>query len=633
MPELVPPRHGARAVWSDFCAVAPSPELRQRLQDQLTRARSGADELAGQLAVSRAPRHLGFDDGTIFPPAEFPLGTPYTTIQAAAADRAPLRGPVRVIVVLADFSDREMTATAQHFEDLFFSLGVLPNGSVREYYREVTHGLVDIVGEVVGPLRLPQTLDWYANGNFGIGRPSGEARANIMARDAAQAADPAVDFGPYDNDANGYVDAFIVVHAGSGGEATGNSGDIWSHKWTLPGELNADGTKIFAYLTIPEDARIGVCAHELGHLLFGFPDLYDTDGTSEGVGNWCLMGAGSWGGGGDVPVHPSAWCKVNQGWAASTVVTSGGTLSFEDVKSSHTVHRLWKDGGGGSEYFLVENRQLTGYDRSLPGPGLLVWHIDEAKPGNTDENHYKVGLLQADNKRDLETAHNRGDAGDPFPGSAANTALSGSTSPSTQSYAGADTCVTLSAISAAALTMTASVSVSCGKPLAKELKDGGKERKDAGKETKEPLKERKDARKETKEPFKERKDVRKEFKEPFKERKDLKDRIEVKQFDLPVRPPEGGTADDSVAAVLADLQARLEAVEEVLAGEYGPEGGREGGYGDVGGEPAGEPFIGSALRPDLPGGPVFDAGSEALRQAMGDADPQAKRAFDTLPSQ
>ena len=44
-------------------------------------------------------------------------------------------------------------------------------------------------------------------------------------------------------------------------------------------------------------------AHELGHLLFGFPDLYDTDYTSEGIGDWCLMAAGSWNGGGDTPAE------------------------------------------------------------------------------------------------------------------------------------------------------------------------------------------------------------------------------------------------------------------------------------------------------------------------------------------
>ena len=217
-----------------------------------------------------------------------------------------------MIVVLVQFSDRAMGQSAAHFSDLFFSTGLLPHGSVKEYYREVTGNLVDIVGEVAGPFTLPQTLAWYANNNFGIGRPSGEARANIMARDAAVAANPQVNYGLYDNDGNGFVDAFIVVHAGQGGEQTGNSGDIWSHKWTLPSALAADGKQIFAYLTIPEDSRIGVCAHELGHLLFGFPDLYDTDNTSEGIGNWCLMAGGSWNGGGDVPAHPSAWCKVRR---------------------------------------------------------------------------------------------------------------------------------------------------------------------------------------------------------------------------------------------------------------------------------------------------------------------------------
>ncbi|MGW4029572.1 M6 family metalloprotease domain-containing protein [Streptomyces sp. NPDC004838] len=456
----VPRQRTAHAVWSDFCAVAPSPELRERLNEQLARIRSGPEELAGQLTVARGPRRIGFDDGTIIPPDEFPLGTPFETISSAAADRAPLRGSVRVVVVLADFPDKAMTASRQHFEELFFSLGVLPHGSVREYFREVTHGLVDIVGEVVGPLRLPRTLAWYANDNSGIGRPSGTPRANIMAQDAALACDPLVDFAPYDNDGNGFVDAFIVVHAGSGGEASGSPGDIWSHKWVLPAVHTADKTKIYAYLTIPEDARIGVCAHELGHLVFGFPDLYDTDGTSEGIGDWCLMAGGSWGGGGDVPVHPSAWCKVSQGWASSTVVTSGGPISFEDVKTSHTVHRLWKDGTGGSEYFLLENRQKTGYDVSLPTGGLLIWHIDESRPGNSDENRYKVGLVQADGRRDLERSRNRGDAGDPYPGDTGNTSLTGSTSPNSKSYAGVDTCVSVTDVSAPAATMTATVAVS-----------------------------------------------------------------------------------------------------------------------------------------------------------------------------
>ncbi len=629
-------RRAATAVWSEFCAVAPSPELKERLRTDLAEAQKRSKSpLAESFALARGPRRLGFDDGVIVPPDQFPVGTPYGSIRAAAAERAPLRGAVRVIVVLVQFSDRPLGQSAAHFNDLFFSTGVVPHGSVKEYFHEVTGGLVDIVGEVVGPYTLPQTLAWYANNNFGIGRPSGTPRANVMAHDAAVAADPQVNYGSYDNDGNGFVDAFVVVHAGQGGEQTGNSNDIWSHKWVLPSAYAADGKQIFAYLTIPEDARIGVCAHELGHLLFGFPDLYDTDDTSEGIGNWCLMAGGSWNGGGDIPAHPSAWCKAQQGWASVINVTSAGAISIADVKTSRSIQRLWKDGAGGSEYFLLENRQRTGFDANLPGDGLLIWHIDDAQPGNTDENHYKVALIQADGKRDLELNGNRGDNGDSYPGSSGNTSFTATSTPNSKSYAGQNTCVSVSAISASGPTMSATVQVNCVvKSLAKENKD----RKDRIKDGKELTKERKDQKdrtKDLKELSKERKDLKdriKEFKELSKERKDLKDRVEVKDLRKEVRDTGGGkglkdirerpgsfagfaetaTTPDLTQAV-AELEERIAALEAAM-----------NLVGDT------EPFIDSELRPDLAGGPDY-TGQGDLQQRMAAADRDAKLEFDSLP--
>ena len=100
-----------------------------------------------------------------------------------------------------------------------------------------------------------------------------------------------------------------------GAEQTGSPNDIWSHKWILSGRCvcrrRDQDLRLSHGSRRLQDRRV---RHELGHLLFGLPDLYDTDDSSEGIGNWCLMASGSWGGGGDVPAHPSAWCKANQGW-------------------------------------------------------------------------------------------------------------------------------------------------------------------------------------------------------------------------------------------------------------------------------------------------------------------------------
>lgn len=596
------------------CTCAPHPELHEKIKKEVAAVRSRQDSALATLARAVEPRSPGLNDGMIVPAEEFPLGTPFSVIRSAAADRAPLRGVLRVIVVLIDFSDLAMTKTQAHYRDLFFSQGVLPNGSVREFYTEVTHGLVDIQGDVVGPFRMPQTLAQYAHGASGLGNAL--PNAQTMAADAVSASDPTVNFDPFDNDGNGFVDAFIVIHAGAGAEVTGNSGDIWSHKWVLSGGARAvDHTKVFGYLTVPEDARIGVCCHELGHLLFGFPDLYDTDNSSEGIGNWCLMAAGSWGGGGDRPVHPSAWCKANQAWVSVDNRIGNGPLTIADVKDAFTVIRLWRGGAPGTEYFLVENRQQKLFDQSLPGSGLLIWHIDETIATNTDENHYKVALLQADGKRDMEHNVNRGDGGDAYPGSSNNSSITKSSNPNSKSYGGTDTCVSVTAISPSASVMTANVSVNC-----KILKESVKEiekRKEKATFREKPLvdvKTRPDKR-----PEKPLIDKRAGFD------KGLLDKLLEGKFVDGGRPGGGGFGgfrqEDSPDTRLQNLEARVENLEFSVS---------QLASGSSGVSEAVEPFIGSDLRPDLSQSALLqEPDYQPLHDEMRRGSPSAKRLYDT----
>jgi immune inhibitor A len=260
----------------------------------------------------------------------------------------------------------------QHFQELFFSKDLLPNGSVSEYYKQVSNNNIDLTGEVVGPVRLPHKLSYYANGNSGMN--SSPPNAQSFAADALSAVDGLINFNPYDNDGNGYVDAFIVIHAGQGAEESASRNDLWSLKWVLPQQARVDNVNIYAFLTVPEDAYIGVCAHEIGHLVFGWPDLYDIDQSSEGIGDWCLMAGGSWGGTppGVRPCHPSAWCKSSQGWIRLEAPQRKQQLSLGAVEQDDVVYRLWSKGDTSSkEYFLLENREPIDYDTSLPGFGLL----------------------------------------------------------------------------------------------------------------------------------------------------------------------------------------------------------------------------------------------------------------------
>lgn len=348
----------------------------------------------------------------------------------------------------------------KYFNDLFFG----PTKSVNEYYHEASSGAVSFSGEVIGPFTLPLKMTEYANGASGIG--SAKPNSQTMARDTIEAIRAKHDLSSYDNNGNGLVDAFVVVHAGSGAEMDRDKNKIWSIQYyvdTVP--VKVGKVSIYGFLTIPEDAYLGVTVHELGHLVFSWPDLYDGDSSSAGLGSWCLMAGGSWlttgtDPRGSKPCHPSAWCKSTQGWVNVVTEKNNRSIKLADVKESRTVHRLWTNGTGGNEYFLIENRQKAKYDAGLPGSGLLVWHVDENVKTNTDESHYKVALMQADGKNQLAARGNRGDDGDPFPGITLNRTFNAWSTPNSRSYqANKETQVSITNISNSGPTMDMDITV------------------------------------------------------------------------------------------------------------------------------------------------------------------------------
>ena len=202
--------------------------------------------------------------------------------------------------------------------------------------------------------------------------------------------------------------------------------------------------------------------HEFGHDL-GWPDLYDISQGDEGAGEWSVMASGSWNSApgdayaGMTPPMPDAWSKAWQGWITPTAMTdASATYSLGEATSNADAVQVLDDptgfdwtrtGAGSGEFFLVENRQLTGWDAGLPGCGLLAYHVDESQGTNSSADgdlHRLVTVEQADGLDDLGTGTNRGDDGDPYPGTSANTLFAPHTNPTSRLYDGSVSGVTMS---------------------------------------------------------------------------------------------------------------------------------------------------------------------------------------------
>ena len=344
---------------------------------------------------------------------------------------------------------------------MLFSQATYPTGSMRDFYKETSYSQLDIEGEVVGWLRLPQPYATYVDGQSGTGPYPHNAQK--MVGDALQLVAAQVDFRNFDADGDNYIDGLFVIHAGPGAEAEPNltkrKQEIWSHQSTITQPFVSGGKTAYAYLTVPEDGRVGVFCHEFGHML-GLPDLYDTTYHSEGVGVWCVMGAGSWNNGGLTPAHFCAWSKARLGWIKPTVIKTAKALTLPPIENTKkAVYRLWTKGKTDPEYFLIENRQLVGFDAKLPAGGLLIWHIDDSEHNNNHPGDYWVGLVQADGNQDLEVGRNRGDKGDPYPGEANNRRFDATSTPSSRDQFGRPSGVAVTNITVSQETVKCKVKV------------------------------------------------------------------------------------------------------------------------------------------------------------------------------
>ena len=344
----------------------------------------------------------------------------------------PLNIATRGLIILVNFKDAAFTTSKAEMDSMLTGKNYTRNytykysgrtytveseGSAWKYFYDASNGQYDPQFDVVGPVTVSQNMAYYGGNNS-----YGDKNPEAMIIEACKLVDDSVDFSLYDNDNDGIADFVYVIYAGYGEADGGAANTIWPHQYYIYQYLNLDDTKIYRYACSNEmdnytkhHTGIGTFCHEFSHVL-GLPDLYETDMNNlhdqKTLGQWSILDYGPYNNDGNTPPSYSAYERFFMGWLTPRLITEPENVVLEDLKnnnealliSSTDEHNLIGNDPNPTTFYMLENRQQTGWDEYLPGHGLMLTKIQynyNKWYNNTVNNtatKMGVDLIEADGK-------------------------------------------------------------------------------------------------------------------------------------------------------------------------------------------------------------------------------------------
>lgn len=317
-------------------------------------------------------------------------------MRGLGGDHITYKGVKKGLVVLVDFKNKKFADG----HDLEYYKNVINGkdfsdeeegyvGSVRDYFLAQSNGQFELDFDVVGPVTMSKNYGYYGND----GAYQKDEKVYEMIKEACDGIQDKVNLKDYDWDGDGEADQVFFLYAGLGQASGGSAGTVWPHESELRywpcGVLSYSTGKINTYACANElqpetqgssryiSAGIGTICHEFSHCL-GFADMYDTTGSGGyGMSVFDVMDQGSYNGNGFVPCNYTAFERIYAGWVEAIELESPATV--KDMKSVSDYGRpfIMYNYKNTNEYFLLENRQNTGWDKGLYGSnGLLIVHVN-----------------------------------------------------------------------------------------------------------------------------------------------------------------------------------------------------------------------------------------------------------------
>ncbi len=299
------------------------------------------------------------------------------------------KGQKKGLIILVDFPDKQFANGHDKalYEKIANEKGYSENGfigSVSDYFSAQSNGQFELTFDVVGPVRASKSYKYYG----GSASDGNDEPVDELVKEVCQQINGQVNFSDYDWNGDGEVEQVFVLYAGQGQADGGGNNTIWPHEYSLSSydggsAITLGGVKIDTYACSCElngskglDG-LGTICHEFSHCL-GLPDLYDVNyGGNFGMGDFSLLSAGNYLGNGMTPPNYTAWERWFSGWLepielSETDTTVTDMLSLSKNGNTYVIYNP----ANHNEYYLLENRQCTGWDVNLPSHGLMVSHVD-----------------------------------------------------------------------------------------------------------------------------------------------------------------------------------------------------------------------------------------------------------------